>query len=159
VAPLPFTAERQAELAAYAEAMLAKTGVPGAAIAVVQDGQVVYQAGFGVRELGGTAPVTPETLMMIGSVTKSMTALMAATVVDDGLLSWESPVVALLPEFAVADPDLTQRLTVRDAFCACTGLPARDAEFVFASDELTPESMIASVARFTLTSDPGEEFQ
>ena len=159
VAPLPFTAQRQAELAAYVAAMLAKTGVPGAAIAVVQDGQVVYQGGFGVRELGQTAPVTPDTLMMIGSVTKSMTATMAATVVDDGLLTWDTPVVALLPEFAVADAELTQRLTVRNAFCACTGLPARDAEFVFASDALTPEGMIASVADFPLTADPGEEFQ
>jgi CubicO group peptidase (beta-lactamase class C family) len=64
--------------------MLAMTNVPAAAVAVVQNGEVVYQQGFGVRELGGSEPVTPETLMMIGSITKPMTATMAATVVDDG---------------------------------------------------------------------------
>jgi CubicO group peptidase (beta-lactamase class C family) len=60
------------------------TNVPGAAVAVVQNGEVVYQQGFGIREQGGSELVTPETLMMIGSITKPMTATMAATVVDDG---------------------------------------------------------------------------
>jgi CubicO group peptidase (beta-lactamase class C family) len=80
VSPLPLTGDRQAEFETYIASMLAKTGVPGAAIAVVQNGEVVYQQGFGVLELGGSEPVTPETLMMIGSITKPMTATMAATV-------------------------------------------------------------------------------
>ena len=86
VAPLPLTRDRQAEFESYIASMLATTRVPGAAVAVVQNGEVVYQQGFGVRELGGSEPVTPETLMMIGSITKPMTATMAATVVDAGEL-------------------------------------------------------------------------
>ncbi len=139
--------------------MLAKTKVPGAAVAVVQNGEVVYQQGFGVRELGGSDAVTPDTLMMIGSVTKPMTATMAATLVDDGELTWDTPVVDLLPEFAVADPALTETLSVRNAFCACTGLPQRDPEFLFNSDELTPERLITSVKDFPLTAPLGEQFQ
>jgi CubicO group peptidase (beta-lactamase class C family) len=84
VAPLPLTGDRQAAFAAYIADMLAMTNVPGAAVAVVQNGEVVYQQGFGIREQGGSELVTPETLMMIGSITKPMTATMAATVVDDG---------------------------------------------------------------------------
>ena len=86
--PLPLTSEHQAELAEYIAGMLEKSGIPGAAVAVVQGGDVVYQQGFGMRELGEPAPVTPDTLMMIGSITKSMTSTMAATVVDDGELTW-----------------------------------------------------------------------
>jgi CubicO group peptidase (beta-lactamase class C family) len=97
VTPLPLTGDRQAAFEAYVTEMLATTEIPGAAVAVVQNGEVVYQQGFGVRELGGSDPVTPETLMMIGSITKPMTATMAATVVDDGELTWETPVVELLP--------------------------------------------------------------
>ena len=118
VTPLPLTGERQAAFAAYIADMLAMTNVPGAAVAVVQNGEVVYQQGFGVRELGGSDPVTPDTLMMVGSITKAMTATMAATVVDDGEVTWETPVVDLLPSFAVADPELTRRLSLRNAFCA-----------------------------------------
>src|SRR3954467_777001 len=74
VQPLPLARERQAELDRYIAEMLEKTHVPGAAVAVVQGGEVVYLQGFGVRELGDSELVTPDTLMMIGSVTKSMTS-------------------------------------------------------------------------------------
>ena len=159
VEPMPLTGDRRAEFEAYITEMLATTMVPGAAVAVVQNGEVVYHQGFGVRELGGSDPVTPETLMMIGSITKPMTATMAATVVDDGELTWATPVVELLPEFAVADPALTQRLSVRNAFCACTGLPQRDPEFLFTSATMTPQRLITSVQDFPLTAPLGEQFQ
>jgi CubicO group peptidase (beta-lactamase class C family) len=159
VDPLPLAGDQLTEFETYITGMLVKTGVPGASVAVVQNGEVVYQQGFGVRELGGSDPVTPETLMMIGSITKPMTATMAATVVDDGKLTWDTPVVQLLPEFAVADPALTERLSIRNAFCACTGLPQRDPEFLFTSGELTPERLITSVKDFPLTAPLGEQFQ
>jgi CubicO group peptidase (beta-lactamase class C family) len=97
--------------------------------------------------------------MMIGSVTKSMTSTMAATLVDAGWLAWDTPLVKLLPTFAVDDPELTPRLTVADAFCACTGLPRRDAEIIFNMDEMAPEQLITSVADFPLTARLGETFQ
>ena len=134
VAPLPLTGERRTAFEAYVAEAIDRLGVPGASMAVVQGGEVVYLQGFGVRQIGGPDPVTPDTLMMIGSVTKAMTSTMAATVVDDGWLSWETPVVDLLPDFAVADPERTPRLTVADAFCACTGLPRRDPEIIFNFD-------------------------
>ena len=58
VAPLPLKGDRQAEFETYIASMLATTQVPGAAVAVVQNGEVVYQQGFGVRELGGSEPIT-----------------------------------------------------------------------------------------------------
>ena len=73
VAPLPLTGDRLAEFEAYVAATLAMMGVPGAAVAVVQGGEVVYLDGFGVKELGGTDPVTPDTLMRVASVTKPVT--------------------------------------------------------------------------------------
>ena len=97
--------------------------------------------------------------MMIGSVTKSMTSTMAATVVDDGWLSWDTPLVELLPDFAVADPQLTPRLTVADAFCACTGLARRDLELIFHFNDLTPDRLIAQVAELPLTAPYGQAFQ
>ena len=157
--PQPLGDAQLAELEAYIAAMLEKTHVPGAAVSIVQDGQVIYEQGFGVRDLGQSAPVTPDTLMMIGSVMKSMTATMAATLVDAGRLQWDTPVVDLLPGFAVADPALTRTMTVRNAFCACTGLPQRDADFILNSDEYTPERLIASVAEFPLAAPLGELFQ
>ena len=159
VAPLPLTGERRATFETYIADAIDRFGVPGASVAVVQAGEVVYSQGFGVKALGGTDPVTADTLMMIGSVNKSMTATMAATVVDDGWLSWDTPLVELLPQFVVADPLLTPRLTVADAFCACTGLPRRDLELLFHFDDLPPDRLIAQVAELPLTAPFGERFQ
>jgi CubicO group peptidase (beta-lactamase class C family) len=67
--------------------------------------------------------------------------------------------VDLLPAFAVSDPALTPRLTARDAFCACTGLPRRDFEFIFNAHELTPELLIEGMAKLPLTAPYGEKYQ
>ena len=120
--------------------------MPGAAVAVVQNGDVVYLNGFGVKELGSTRPVTPDTMFMIGSITKSMTTMLAAALVDDGRLTWETRLVDLLPEFAVGDPALTERLTVRDAFCNCSGVPGLNIESYFESGSLTPEKVVTALA-------------
>jgi CubicO group peptidase (beta-lactamase class C family) len=159
VAPLPVTGERLATFEAFVAAKLAELGVPGAAVAVVQGGEVAFLQGFGVREVGRPEPVTADTLLRIGSVTKSFSSLLAATLVDAGRLSWETPLVELLPTFAVADPALTPRLTVADAFCACTGLPRRDLEFMFPAHDLSPELLIEGMAQLPLTAPFGEKFQ
>jgi CubicO group peptidase (beta-lactamase class C family) len=105
VAPLPLTGERRAAFEAYGAEAMVRFGVPGASIAVVQGGEVVYLNGFGVEEYGSTRPVTPDTMFMIGSISKSMTTMLAASLVDDGHISWETPVLDLLPAFAVDDPE------------------------------------------------------
>jgi CubicO group peptidase (beta-lactamase class C family) len=159
VTPLPLTGERRAVLEAYATDLMHRLGVPGAAIAIVQGGEVVYLQGLGLRDLNGTAPVTADTLMMIGSVNKSMTSTMAATLVDDGWISWDTRLVDLLPTFAVSDPERTSNLTIADAFCACTGLPRHDPELLFNFNDLPPEKLITSVADMPLTAPLGEKFQ
>ena len=90
--PLPLTGARLAEFETYVADMMTKANVPGASIAVVQGGEVVYARRFGVRDLGGTEPVTPDTLMLVGSTQKSMTSLLAATLVDAGEVRWDTPV-------------------------------------------------------------------
>ena len=156
--PLPLTGKRRAAFEAYVADTLYRFDVPGAAIAVVQNGNVVYLRGFGVKQIGGTEPVTPDTMMMIGSITKSMTTMMAGALVDDGRLTWETRLVDLLPEFAVGDPALTSRLTVRDAFCNCSGVPSLNIESYFESASLTPENVVTALADVKPTADYGKQF-
>lgn len=159
VTPLTLTGDRLTRFDVHAAATLAELGIPGASIAVVQDGEVVFAQGFGVREQGRPEPVTAETLLRIGSVTKSFSSLLAATLVDAEKLDWGTPLVDLLPEFAVADPALTPRLTVADAFSAATGLPRRDLEIILNGDEHTAEGTVASIAQLPLTAPYGTTFQ
>ena len=159
VAPLPLTGERLATFEAYIAAKLAEMGIPGAAVAVVQGGAVAFLQGFGVREIDRPAPVTADTLLRIGSVTKSFSSLLSATLVDADRLGWETPLVDLLPSFAVTDADLTPRLTVSDAFSASIGLPRRDWELILNPDRLTPELVVTGVAELPLTAPYGEQYQ
>ena len=159
VAPLPLTGKRLAAFEAYIATKLAEIGVPGAAVAVVQGDEVAFLQGFGVREQGHAEPVNADTMLRIGSVTKSFSSLLAATVIDTGRLTWETPIIDLLPNFSVSDPELTPRLTMADAFCACTGLPRRDWQIVLGSRMLTPELVIEGAAELPLTAPYGEQFQ
>ncbi|MCH8801385.1 MAG: beta-lactamase family protein [Chloroflexi bacterium] len=159
VEPLRLTADLLAEFEAYILDAMKLFNIPGAAVSVVQDGEIIYAEGFGVRELGKNDPVTPETLMMVGSVTKSMTTMLMATLVDDGLMDWDTPVIDVIPTFALADPELTQEITLRNLVCACTGVPRRDFEVLMNYDDLSAEDIVESLASFELFTDFGEAFQ
>src|SRR5262245_58069241 len=63
-----------ATLEAYAQTAQQQWNVPGFAIAVVKDDQVIYAKGFGVKRVGGTDPVDPDTVFQIGSTSKAFTA-------------------------------------------------------------------------------------
>ena len=158
VEPLPLSDELIAEFEAYIGSAMDTYQTPGVAVAVVRDGEVVYANGFGVRNPQGD-PVTPETRMLIGSTTKTMTTLLMAQMVDEGTMNWDTPVIEILPSFAVADPDVTQTITMENMVCACTGVPRRDLELIFNSDELTAEGTIESLSTFEFFTDFGETFQ
>jgi CubicO group peptidase (beta-lactamase class C family) len=125
----------------------------------VQDGAVAFLQGFGVRERGRTQPVTPDTLMGVGSATKSFTTTLAATLVDAGRLQWETSVVDLLPGFSLSDPEIAEHLTISDLFSAASGLPRRDLELVFEPDAYTPEGLLSAVASFPLVGPTGERYR
>lgn len=148
-----------AELEEFIDFAMAGFTVPGAAVAIVQDGEVVYQRAFGEAEAGSGQPLSTTTHMMIGSTGKTLTSLMIAQLVDEGTITWDTPVVQVLPQFAVADPELTQAITFRNLLCACTGVPRRDLELLFNSAELTAEAIVESLQGFEFYTEFGEAFQ
>lgn len=98
----------------------------GLAVAVVEDGEVVFEAGYGVREQGRDAPVDAHTLFAIGSTTKAMTAAAVGMLVDEGRVGWDDAVADHLPWFELHDPWVTRELTVRDLLTHRAGLPNAD---------------------------------
>lgn len=157
--PLPLTDELIAELEAYILEKMDQLDVVGASVAIVQGNEVVYAKGFGVRGGDSLEPVTPDTPMMIGSTTKTMTTMLMGILVDEGKLRWDEPVVNILPNFSLAKPDVTEQITVQNLVCACTGVPRRDFELIFNGHDLTAESIVESLSTFELFTDFGEAFQ
>jgi CubicO group peptidase (beta-lactamase class C family) len=96
--------------------------VPGLAVAVVKDGQVVLAKGYGVRRLGEPAPVDARTLFGIASNTKAFTATALGLLVEDGRLDWDTQVTRVLPWFQMWDPYVTREMTVRDLLVHRSGL-------------------------------------
>src|SRR5215203_1194092 len=103
---------------------MTQTGLPGAAVAVVYGDAVVYERGFGVRELGKPEPITPETVFQIASLSKSVSSTLVAAVVGDGTTTWDATIGSLAPDFALADPWVSDQVTIRDMLCHRSGLPA-----------------------------------
>ncbi|MGE3798185.1 MAG: serine hydrolase domain-containing protein, partial [Thermomicrobiales bacterium] len=159
VSPATLEGDLAVRFGEFARDLARRGDIPGASVVVVQNGEIVYAEGFGVKTIGSDDAVTPDTLMMIGSVTKSFTTTMMASMVDDSLFTWDTPVVEILPEFVFANPELTAQITMRNLVCACTGVPRRDLELIFNANETTAEEIIASLAGFETFTDFGEAFQ
>lgn len=96
--------------------------VPGMAVAVVKDGEVVLAKGYGVRRLGEPAPVDASTLFGIASNTKAFTCAALGMLADDGRLAWDDRVTTHLPEFQMYDPWVTREVTLRDLVTHRAGL-------------------------------------
>ncbi|HMI55618.1 MAG TPA: serine hydrolase [Gemmatimonadaceae bacterium] len=117
------------ELDQYIEKARRDWEVPGLAIVVVRNDSVLAAKGYGVRELGKPDRVDANTVFNIASLTKSFTAAAAATVVDQGKVSWDTPVHQLLPEYVLSDPWLTQNVTLRDLLSHRVGFHASNQIF------------------------------
>jgi len=96
--------------------------VPGIAVAVVKDGQVVLAKGYGVRSLKTKEPVDANTLFGIASNTKAFTTAALGLLVEEGKLQWDDKVTKYIPEFQMYDPYATAEFTVRDLLCHRSGL-------------------------------------
>ncbi len=92
------------------------------AVAVVKDGRIVFARGYGVRELGKAPRVDARTLFGIGSNTKAFTSALLATLVDEGKVAWDDPVIRYLPDFQMSDPRVTREITIRDLLSHRSGL-------------------------------------
>ena len=100
--------------------------VPGAAVAIVKDQSIVYMKGFGIRELGKSDPVTPDTLFDIGSCTKAFTSAAIAILVDEGKMQWDGKVDEYIPFFHLQDSLADENVTIRDLLTHRTGVPSTD---------------------------------
>lgn len=118
--------QRLAGFDQYVEKVMADWKILGIAVAVISDGKVVLQKGYGLRDVEKKLPVTPKTIFPIASITKSFTVSTLSTLVDDGVIEWDRPVREYLPGFRMYDPVATERMTPRDLVTHRSGLPRHD---------------------------------
>lgn len=135
----------------YVREYLRTNGLPGAAIALTRNGEVVHTAGYG-RQSDGTR-VTDDTPMMIGSVSKTFTAFAVLQLVEDGRVDLDQPVLRYLPDLVLDDPRAAE-ITVRQLLTHHSGLP--NPTIVPLSRSLEEE--LPTLAGWRLQSDPGTRY-
>jgi len=128
------------DLDAFVDQIMKDWKVPGLAVAVIQDGKVIFTKGYGYRDVDKKLRVTPQTLFAIGSITKSFTVTAMGMLVDDGKLDWDAPVRNYLPGFKLYDPVASERMTPRDLITHRSGLPRHD--LVWYSSNFTRADMV-----------------
>jgi CubicO group peptidase (beta-lactamase class C family) len=131
--------------------------VPGLSVAVVHDGKVVFERGYGTSELGGKRQIDERTLFAIGSTTKAMTAALVGMLVDDGKLGWDDPVTKYLPWLRLGDAAATRDLGVRDLLTHDSGLPNTD--FLWYEQDATTEEIVRRLALADLAAPPRARFE
>ena len=99
--------------------------VPGMAIGVIKNDEIVLCKGYGLRDVEQNLPVTPETIFGIASVSKAFTTFALALLVERSLLDWDRPVREYIPWFRLQDP-AASGITPRDLVCHRSGLPRHD---------------------------------
>lgn len=124
---------------AYVEQEMRRLNIPGASLAIVEGDQVTHLRGFG-HALPGGPPPAPQTPFVLGSTTKSFTALAVMQLVEAGKIELDAPVQRYLPWFRVADARASTRITVRHLLNQTSGLPEWPGEFLLADFDDRPDA-------------------
>jgi CubicO group peptidase (beta-lactamase class C family) len=141
----PFSLEARADaapfddLAPLVRRLMARDQVPGVAVGIVERGHLVFARGFGYRDVEKHLPMTPDTLVPLGSASKAFTATAIALLGDEGRVALDAPVRTYLPDFSLEDAVASATLTTRDLLTHRSGLPRHDFfwyQAPFSRDEL-----------------------
>ncbi|MEM7110502.1 MAG: serine hydrolase domain-containing protein, partial [Bacteroidota bacterium] len=130
------------DLDALIEKAQKQWNVPGLAVAVVKDGEVVLSKGYGTLEEGKKEKVDGATLFAIASNTKGFLSSAVATLVAEDKLNWDDKVKKHLPYFEMYDPYVTHDITIRDLLCHRAGLGTFSGDAIWYKSELPAEEIV-----------------
>lgn len=116
----------------YFEETFRTSGIPGAAVVIVYNDQIIYMKPLGVKKIGEPDPIDIDTLFQIGSCTKAFTATAIASLVDKGIMTWDDTARGYYPDhsyFDLYDPQVADEITIRDLLSHRSGLPQHAGTF------------------------------
>jgi CubicO group peptidase (beta-lactamase class C family) len=145
----------------YIAAQLQTLGIPGASLGVVHGDRVVHLQGFGRADNTGR-PMTAQTPTLIGSLTKSFTAVAIMQLVERGKLELDAPVQRYLPWFRVADPAASAQITVRHLLTHTSGLSGRRETDIFRDEDTGADAIerqVRALANVELAAPVGSSWQ
>ena len=140
----------------YVEAEMAKREIPGLALTLIQDGKITKTAGYGFANLELKAPVKPETVFEIGSVTKQFTAACILVLQQEGKLSVDDKIAKYLPE----TPATWSEITIRHLLNHTSGIKNYNSLTGFElTKHLTQKQFITALSQIPLEFQPGDQWK
>jgi CubicO group peptidase (beta-lactamase class C family) len=135
-----------AAIDAFVETEMDAQRIPGLALAVVRGERIVHARGFGEADSSGRA-VSPQTPFVIGSLSKSVTALAVMQLVEAGKVELDAPVQRYVPWFRVADEDASARITVRHLLNHTSGLSTKTGRSFQGSGDVSDAALERAVRK------------
>lgn len=132
--------------------------IRGASIGIVKGQQIYYLKGYGTADNNGTL-VSKKTPFILGSVSKSFTALAIMQLRDEGKIDIDAPVQKYLPWFRIKDESASKKITVRNLLNHTSGLKGFDNEEDYSEDDMPLEQFVRSYKNTNITKPVGSEFQ
>jgi len=138
------------KLDAWYERVLNDWGLPGMAIGIVKDGELIFSKGYGVKEVGKPGSPDENTLFAIASNSKAFTGALLAMLVQDGKLSWDDKVRTFLPWFDAGDPWVSDHVNIRDLLSHRVGFGTFSGDLVWYKSTLTAEEVVRATKHLPL---------
>jgi beta-lactamase class C len=129
--------------------------VAGLAVAVVKDKEVLLQRGIGYADMSSGAPVTPDTVFRLASLSKAFASALAGLLINEGVFKWDTRVAEVVPAFELNDSSASGKLSVRDILSQRVGLPHNTYDRMLEADEPYPV-LLDKLREVPLTCGVGE---
>ncbi|MCT9852766.1 serine hydrolase [Priestia megaterium] len=130
-------------LRGYTKEMMRDLNVPGAAVAIIKDGEIILSEGFGYRDIENKKPVTPSTLFAIGSSTKAFGTLSLSLLAQQQKFNWDKSVQTYIPTFSLYDPLVSSQTTARDLASHRSGVSRH--ELLWYGSSLTRKEIVGKI--------------
>ncbi|MGE7842778.1 serine hydrolase domain-containing protein [Lysinibacillus sp. NPDC093712] len=135
-----------------------RLNIPGASLAIVKENNIEYLQGYGVSSPDGTK-MTPQTPIVIGSVSKSFTALAIMQLVEQGKIHLDDLVYNVLPGFQLADKEQSKKITIQHLLNQTSGLSTYDGQVAISQGDKTLKEHVQSLANINLSSPVGKHYE
>ncbi|MGG0654975.1 serine hydrolase domain-containing protein [Rummeliibacillus pycnus] len=142
----------------YMNNELKRQKIPGASIAIVKGDKVQYIKGYGISEPNGNK-MTPQTPVVLGSVSKSFTALAIMQLVDQGMIQLDNPVQQYIPWFRVSDEEASKEITIRHLLNHTSGISEYDGQRAISEGDQSLKKLVESLKGLRLEKKVGESYQ
>jgi len=132
--------------------------IPGLAVGVIRNNQVIFKKGYGITSKIDPIPVNTRTIFPIMSCTKAFTAAAMGMLVDQGKIEWKDKVIKHLPNFKLSDPWITKELTIADILSHRSGLESFDGDLLWYGTDYSREEIARRIRYSAIRKDFRTEF-